>query len=37
MTIEVEKKGLVWTVIHNRPEARNAMDRRVPMRYPSFP
>src|SRR3974390_2886266 len=26
MTIEVEKRGLVWTVIHNRPEARNAMD-----------
>jgi enoyl-CoA hydratase/carnithine racemase len=26
MTIEVEKKGPVWTVIHNRPEARNAMD-----------
>jgi len=26
MTIEVEKNGPVWTVIHNRPEARNAMD-----------
>ena len=26
MSIVVEKKGPVWTVIHNRPEARNAMD-----------
>jgi enoyl-CoA hydratase len=26
MTVEVEKNGYVWTVIHNRPEARNAMD-----------
>jgi len=26
MTIRVEKKGRVWTVIHSRPEARNAMD-----------
>ena len=26
MTVKVEKKGPVWTVIHNRPEARNAMD-----------
>ena len=26
MTIEVEKNGHVWTVIMNRPEARNAMD-----------
>jgi len=26
MTVTVEKKGAVWTVIHNRPEARNAMD-----------
>jgi enoyl-CoA hydratase len=26
MTVKVEKNGLVWTVIHNRPEARNAMD-----------
>ncbi|HXZ51118.1 MAG TPA: crotonase/enoyl-CoA hydratase family protein [Burkholderiales bacterium] len=26
MTVRVEKKGRVWTVIHSRPEARNAMD-----------
>ena len=26
MTIEIEKNQLVWTIIHNRPEARNAMD-----------
>ncbi len=26
MTIRIEKNGKVWTVIHSRPEARNAMD-----------
>ena len=26
MTVRVEKSGPVWTVVHNRPEARNAMD-----------
>ncbi|MBM3366897.1 MAG: crotonase/enoyl-CoA hydratase family protein [Betaproteobacteria bacterium] len=26
MTVRVEKAGAVWTVIHSRPEARNAMD-----------
>ncbi len=26
MAVRVEKKGAVWTVIHSRPEARNAMD-----------
>lgn len=26
MTVRIEKKGAVWTVIHSRPEARNAMD-----------
>ena len=26
MTVRVDKSGLVWTVIHKRPEARNAMD-----------
>jgi enoyl-CoA hydratase len=26
MTVSVEKSGSVWTVIHDRPEARNAMD-----------
>ena len=26
MTIRVEQNGSVWTVIHSRPEARNAMD-----------
>jgi enoyl-CoA hydratase len=26
MTVRIEKKGRVWTVIHARPEARNAMD-----------
>ncbi len=26
MTVSIEKSGRVWTVIHSRPEARNAMD-----------
>src|SRR3954471_9862396 len=26
MTVRIEKKGKVWTVIHSRPESRNAMD-----------
>ncbi len=26
MSVYVEKNGAVWTIIHNRPEARNAMD-----------
>jgi len=26
MTVRVEKDGAVWTVIHSRPQARNAMD-----------
>ena len=26
MSVRIEKDGSVWTVIHNRPEARNAMD-----------
>src|SRR6266571_6655292 len=26
MTVRVEKQDRVWTVIHSRPEARNAMD-----------
>lgn len=26
MAVRVEKEGSVWTVIHSRPEARNAMD-----------
>jgi enoyl-CoA hydratase len=26
MTVRIEKHGRVWTVIHSRPEARNAMD-----------
>ena len=26
MTVRVEKDGAVWTVIHSRPDARNAMD-----------
>jgi len=26
MSVRVEKQGRVWTVIHSRPEARNAMD-----------
>ncbi|CAN0506676.1 unnamed protein product, partial [Discosporangium mesarthrocarpum] len=26
MTVRIEKNGPVWTVIHSRPEARNAMD-----------
>lgn len=26
MTVRIEKSGSVWTIIHDRPEARNAMD-----------
>ncbi len=26
MTVEIEKEGHVWTIINNRPEARNAVD-----------
>ena len=26
MAVRIEKKGKVWTVIHSRAEARNAMD-----------
>ena len=26
MTVRIEKNGAVWTVIHSRPKARNAMD-----------
>jgi len=26
MTVRIEKKGRVWTVIHSRPQAKNAMD-----------
>lgn len=26
MTVRIEKKQAVWTIIHSRPEARNAMD-----------
>ena len=26
MTVRVEKSGEIWTIIHSRPEARNAMD-----------
>ena len=26
MTVRIEKDGSIWTVIHDRPEARNAMD-----------
>ena len=26
MTIEIEENGDIWTITHNRPEARNAMD-----------
>jgi len=26
MTVRIEKKGRLWTVIHSRPQARNAMD-----------
>src|SRR6202022_1726956 len=26
MTVRIEKAGTVWTIIHDRPEARNAMD-----------
>src|SRR4029078_5911654 len=28
MSVRIEKSGSVWTVIHSRPEARNAMDRK---------
>ena len=26
MAVRIEKDGPVWTIIHSRPEARNAMD-----------
>jgi len=26
MTVSIERAGPVWTIIHDRPEARNAMD-----------
>ena len=26
MTVRIEKNGKVWTVVHSRPQARNAMD-----------
>jgi enoyl-CoA hydratase len=26
MTVRIEKTDRVWTVIHSRPEVRNAMD-----------
>ncbi len=26
MSVRLEKDGPVWTIIHSRPEARNAMD-----------
>ena len=26
MAVRIEKNGSVWTIIHDRPEARNAMD-----------
>ena len=26
MAVRTEKNGAVWTIIHDRPEARNAMD-----------
>ena len=26
MTVKISKADDVWTIIHNRPEARNAMD-----------
>src|SRR5262245_61598471 len=26
MAVRIEKDGPVWTVVHDRPEARNAMD-----------
>jgi len=28
VTVRVERDGPVWTIIHDRPEARNAMDRK---------
>jgi enoyl-CoA hydratase len=26
VTVRIDKQGSVWTIIHDRPEARNAMD-----------
>ena len=26
MAVRTEKNGAVWTIVHERPEARNAMD-----------
>lgn len=34
MTIRTEKDGAVWTIIHSRPEARNAMDPESAMAVP---
>ena len=33
MTVRTEKSGPVWTVIHSRPNDRNAMDPPVPMHW----
>ena len=33
MTVRIEKKGKVWTVIHSRAEARNAMAHEI-ARFP---
>jgi enoyl-CoA hydratase len=26
MSVTVEQNGAIWTIVHSRPEARNAMD-----------
>ncbi len=37
MTVRIEKSGPVWTVIHSRPKARNAMHPdNVTARYDVF-
>jgi enoyl-CoA hydratase len=30
MSVRIEKAGAVWTIVHDRPKARNAMDPRAP-------
>ena len=33
MSVRIEKDGPVWTVIHSRPEARNAWTPKAPRHY----
>lgn len=35
MTVRIEKQGKVWSVIHSRPEAKDAMDPAGAARFAS--